>query len=134
MAHQLSLKTVAVSNGYVTPEARADFFKHIDATSIQLKGFTEGIYRELCAAELQPILDTLAYLVKETGVWLEVSARLIPRMNDSLREVQAMVDWIEKNLGREVATPTTRAPATCSTRTTRWSDAWFATACTTGCR
>src|SRR5437762_4400037 len=56
------IRTVAVSAGYIAPEPRIEFFRHMDAANIDLKGFTEGFYKNLCSAKLAPVLDTLEYL------------------------------------------------------------------------
>jgi pyruvate formate lyase activating enzyme len=80
------IKPVAVTAGYVLPDARRDFFAHMDATDIDLKGFTERFYRRICFGQLRPVLDTLEYVAKETDVWLEVATLLIPGHNDSSEE------------------------------------------------
>ncbi len=100
-AHDLGVKTVAVSAGYITPEARADFYEHIDAANIDLKAFTPEFYQKLCYAEIAPVLDTLAWLKKETDVWIEVTTLLIPGRNDSPDEIQRLADWFLTNLGPE---------------------------------
>ncbi len=101
-AHDEGLKTVVVSAGYITPEARGDFYENIDAANIDLKGFTEHFYRKLCFAELGPVLDTLRWLKHETNVWLEVTTLLIPGQNDSEEEVARLCEWLADNLGPDV--------------------------------
>jgi pyruvate formate lyase activating enzyme len=101
-AHERGLKTVAVSNGYMGPEARADYYAHIDAANIDLKAFTPQFYKKLCFAELEPVLDTLRWLHRETDVWLEVTTLLIPGKNDSEDEIRQLGEWFMKNLGPEV--------------------------------
>ena len=96
------VKTVAVSAGYLCEEPRAEFFSHIDAANIDLKGFSESFYRKICAAELEAVKETLVYLVRETGVWLEITTLLIPGENDSETELHAMADWVAETLGPEV--------------------------------
>jgi pyruvate formate lyase activating enzyme len=100
--HARGIKTVAVSAGYATPEAGAEFFAGIDATNIDLKGFTEDFYRRLCSAQLQPVLDTLVYLRHETDVWVEITTLLIPGENDSDAELEAETQWIMEHLGADV--------------------------------
>src|SRR5581483_4814547 len=56
------VKTVAVSAGYIAPAPRAEFFRCMDAANIDLKGFTEGFYRNLCSGHLAPVLETLEYV------------------------------------------------------------------------
>lgn len=101
-AKRLGLKTCAVSAGYITPEARGDFFEHIDAVNIDLKSFSESFYRSLTLAELQPVLETLLWLKHETDVWLEITNLIIPGQNDSFREIEQMCTWISDNLGTDV--------------------------------
>ncbi|MFW6051214.1 MAG: AmmeMemoRadiSam system radical SAM enzyme [Myxococcota bacterium] len=96
------VKTVAVSAGYITPEARGAFYRNIDATNIDLKGFTETFYKKRCFGHLEPVLDTLRWLVHETDVWVEVTTLLIPGENDSEDEVARQVAWFLENLGPEV--------------------------------
>ena len=96
------VKTVAVTAGYITEEARPEFFRHMDATNVDLKGFTDEFYQRLCFARLQPVLDTLVYLRKETGVWLEVTTLLIPGKNDDSDEIERASDWFAANLGPDV--------------------------------
>jgi len=96
------VKTVAVSAGYMCDAPRTEFYRHIDAANIDLKGFTEGFYRKICSGSLGPVLDTLAYLKHETSVWLEITTLLIPGENDSPAEVEALSTWIVEHLGPEI--------------------------------
>ncbi|HVP61699.1 MAG TPA: AmmeMemoRadiSam system radical SAM enzyme [Myxococcaceae bacterium] len=101
-AHARGIKTVAVSSGYMAPEARQDFYAHMDAANIDLKAFTESFYRELSFAHLEPVLDTLRWLRHQTEVWLEVTTLLIPGRNDSEEEVEKLCAWFARELGPEV--------------------------------
>ena len=96
------LKTVAVTAGYVCAEPRSELFAHMDAANVDLKGFTEAFYQKLCTGHLQPVLDTLIYLKRETRVWFEITTLLIPGENDSDAELEAMTAWIAHTLGPEV--------------------------------
>lgn len=100
-AHARGIKTVAVSNGYMSPKARADFYAHIDAANIDLKAFSESFYEHTCLARLGPVLDTLKWLARETKVWLEVTTLLIPGYNDSEQEIDRLSAWFVENLGPE---------------------------------
>jgi len=100
--HQRGIKTVAVTAGYICPDARKEFYHYIDAANVDLKAFTERFYKQICAAELQPVLDTLVYLKRETNVWLEITNLLIPGENDSEEEVDQMTRWVVENLGPDV--------------------------------
>jgi pyruvate formate lyase activating enzyme len=96
------IRSVAVTAGYMNPGARADFYRHVDAANVDLKGFSERFYAELSAAHLGPVLDTLRYLHRETSVWLEITNLVIPGWNDSAAEIDAMTRWIVEELGPDV--------------------------------
>ncbi len=96
------LKTVAVTAGYVTPAAARDVFAHMDAANVDLKGFTERFYHSLCSGHLQPVLDTLVYLVHEARVWTEITTLLIPGQNDSDDELRRLSRWVREHLGDQV--------------------------------
>jgi pyruvate formate lyase activating enzyme len=100
--HEVGVRTVAVTAGYMCPEPRAEFFAAMDAANVDLKAFTERFYRQVCGAELAPVLDTLVYLKRETRVWLEITTLLIPGENDSDAELDAMTRWIAGELGPDV--------------------------------
>jgi pyruvate formate lyase activating enzyme len=99
---EVGVKSVAVTAGYITPEARPDFFGVMDAANVDLKAFTEQFYHKLCFAHLGPVLDTLIWLKRETQVWFEVTTLLIPGHNDSEAEVDQLVSWFAEHLGPEV--------------------------------
>ncbi|MFZ0887179.1 MAG: AmmeMemoRadiSam system radical SAM enzyme, partial [Candidatus Binataceae bacterium] len=96
------VKTVAVSAGYMCDAPRREFYRHIDAANIDLKGFTEAFYKRLCTGSLGPVLETLVYLKHETPVWLEITTLLIPGENDSPAEIEALSAWIFERLGPDV--------------------------------
>ena len=100
--HAIGIRSVAVTAGYISPGAREDFFAHMDAANVDLKAFTDDFYHRLCGGHLQPVLDTLVYLKRETGVWLELTTLLIPGENDSDDEIDRMTRWVVAELGPDV--------------------------------
>jgi len=94
--------SVAVTAGYINDQPRRDFYRHIDAANVDLKGFTEKFYQQLCAGQLTPVLDTLLYLKHETDVWFEITNLIIPGQNDSNEELEAMTRWVVDELGPDV--------------------------------
>ena len=96
------VKTVAVTAGYMHDAARREFYAKMDAANVDLKAFSDDFYYKVCGGRLQPVLDTLAYLVKETSVWTEITTLLIPGKNDSDEELRAQCKWIRRNLGPDV--------------------------------
>ena len=99
---ELGIRAVAVTAGYITADARPEFYAHMDAANVDLKGFTEQFYHRLCFAQLQPVLETLVYLRRETNVWFEVTTLLIPGENDSDAELHRAAEWFAGNLGPDV--------------------------------
>jgi pyruvate formate lyase activating enzyme len=101
-AHEAGLRTVMVSNGYITREAFFDVYEHIDAANIDLKGFTENFYAKITLSHLAPVLDAIRWMRRETGVWFELSNLLIPGLNDEPEEVSELCAWILGELGDDV--------------------------------
>ena len=100
--HERGVQAVAVTAGYVLAEPRREFYHHMDAANVDLKGFTESFYQEVCAAHLAPVLETLEYITRETKVWLEITTLLIPGLNDSERELDQLTTWVVGHLGPDV--------------------------------
>ena len=96
------IATVAVTAGEILAEPRAEFFAHMDAANVDLKAFSDRFYKKLCGGELQPVLETLEYLVHETDVWVELTTLLIPGENDSASEIDEMTRWVVETLGPDV--------------------------------
>jgi pyruvate formate lyase activating enzyme len=96
------LKAVAVTAGYISPEPREELYAHMDAANVDLKGFTEDFYHRICFGHLDPVLETLVYLKRETSVWFEITNLLIPDANDSPAEIDAMTRWVVDHLGPDV--------------------------------
>jgi pyruvate formate lyase activating enzyme len=100
--HELGIKAVAVTAGYICEEPRAEFYRHLDAANVDLKAFTERFYYKLTGAHLEPVLETLKYLKHETDVWIEITNLVIPGENDSEGEFEEMTQWIVEALGPDV--------------------------------
>jgi pyruvate formate lyase activating enzyme len=83
-------------------EPRREFYRSMDAANVDLKGFREDFYRKICLGHLQPVLDTLTYLKRETSVWFEITTLLIPGENDSDEEIDALTKWVHRELGDDV--------------------------------
>jgi pyruvate formate lyase activating enzyme len=100
--HERGIKAIAVTAGFMSPEPRAEFYSHMDAANIDLKAFTDAFYHRVCAARLEPVLDTLSFLRYETDVWFEITTLLIPGHNDSDAEIEAETRWVAETLGPDV--------------------------------
>ena len=96
------IKAVSVTAGYICDDPRRELYRHIDAANVDLKGFSEDFYRRVCLGHLDPVLDTLRYLRRETQVWLEITTLLISGENDSPAEIDALTRWVFRELGPDV--------------------------------
>jgi len=94
LAREKGIKNVFVSNGYTSTEATKMIAPYLDANNIDLKSFRDEHYRRVCGARLQPVLDTIR-LMKELGVWVEVTTLIIPSYNDSEEELRQIAGFIK---------------------------------------
>jgi pyruvate formate lyase activating enzyme len=102
LAREHDLKSVMVTAGYITPQARPEVFRYIDAANVDLKAFTERFYHKITFSHLDPVLDTLRWLKNDTDIWFEITNLMIPGENDAPDETKRLCDWIVENLGDAV--------------------------------
>ena len=102
LAKEKGLANVFVSNGFMTREA-VDFAKDwLDGINIDLKSFRQDYYKNLCKAKLEPVLDTIRYIAKETDIWLELTTLIVPGENDSDEELAQIAEFIATEAGPDV--------------------------------
>jgi pyruvate formate lyase activating enzyme len=94
LAREKGIKNVFVSNGYTTPEATRMIAPYLNGNNIDLKSFRNEHYKKVCGARLQPVLDTIR-LMRELGVWVEVTTLIIPTYNDSEEELRNIAEFIK---------------------------------------
>ncbi|BAF58649.1 MAG: AmmeMemoRadiSam system radical SAM enzyme [Pelotomaculum sp.] len=92
LARKAGLKNVLVTNGYVNETPLRDILPYIDAMNIDVKGFTDGYYRENCAGRLEPVLRTVE--ICRAGCHVELTTLLVTGLNDSAGEIERLVDWV----------------------------------------
>ncbi len=100
--HQAALQTVAVTAGYMEAGPAAELFGAMDAANVDLKSFADETYRRVCLGRLAPVLDTLEAVAHGGRTWLEITTLLIPGLNDSEQEIDALTSWIADHLGPSV--------------------------------
>lgn len=98
LAHKAHLANVYVTNGYMTDVMLAQLHPYLDAANVDLKAFRDSTYREYIGARLQPVLETLK-LMKQLGIWVEVTTLLIPDLNDDSQELRDAAQFIAEELG-----------------------------------
>lgn len=100
LASQAGIKNVFVTNGYMTEEALRTIQPYLDGANVDLKSFREEFYKKVCGARLGPVLENLI-LMRELGIWVEVTTLIIPTWNDSDKELEEIAQFI-RSLGSEV--------------------------------
>ncbi|MCX7953620.1 MAG: AmmeMemoRadiSam system radical SAM enzyme [Bacteroidales bacterium] len=96
LAKKKGLKTVIVSNGYINEKPLLELIPYIDAANIDLKNFSDSIYRSLNGGTLHPVLNTLK-LLKKHNVWLEITNLIVPTYTDDLKMIEEMAKWLVNN-------------------------------------
>ena len=86
--------------GYINEEPLKELLKYMDAVNVDLKGFTDDYYRQMCSGSLDPVLRTIK-TVKKEGVWLEITNLVIPGKNDDPATIRKMCSWIRENAGAD---------------------------------
>ncbi len=100
LVKKAGLLNVTHSNGFINSAPLRNLCKVLDAANIDLKGFTEVFYREICSGELHPVLETLKTL-KQEKVHLEITNLMIPTKNDEMSVVREMCLWVKRELGAD---------------------------------
>jgi pyruvate formate lyase activating enzyme len=99
LARKARLRNIWVSNGFMSAESREMILPYLDANNIDIKSFSDEFYQKNCGGRLQPVLDT-AIAMKKAGVWLEITTLVIPTLSDDKKNLQAIADFIAKDLGK----------------------------------
>jgi pyruvate formate lyase activating enzyme len=100
-AHDKGLINTCHSNGFINPEPLSELSKFMSAANIDLKGFTETYYSQVCGGELQPVLKSLKQ-IKKRGIHLELTNLVVPTKNDQMNNIRKMCKWINSELGPDV--------------------------------
>lgn len=100
LAKDRGLKSVFISNGYITEEPLRKIAPYLDAANIDLKGISEDFYQKVCGAKLKPVLDSIK-LFYQLGIWLEITTLLIPGYNDSIEDLEKIAKFI-KNIDKSI--------------------------------
>ncbi|MDP8219665.1 MAG: hypothetical protein P9M03_13175, partial [Candidatus Theseobacter exili] len=84
--------------GYINKKPLKELCKVADAANVDLKSFEDSYYRKICAGTLKPVLDGLI-VMKEEGVFVEITNLIVPTLNDDMGLIKKMCTWIRENLG-----------------------------------
>jgi len=100
IAKKEKIYNVYVSDGYISKQTINLMNGLIDAANIDIKGFTEKFYREICGASLEKLLNSIK-LLKKTGMWIEITTLLIPGLNDDEEQIKGIINFVKDELGKE---------------------------------
>jgi len=96
LARQHKIRNLWKSNGYINEKPLRQLCKVLDAANIDLKTFDDSVYRRISQGKLEPVLKTLKIL-KEEGVWLEVTNLIVPTWTDDMDTIKRMCEWFCSN-------------------------------------
>ena len=101
LAKENNLYTVYVTNGYLTPEALDAIGPFLDAWRVDVKGFSDDLYRRLAKVSLwRGILEVTQRAAQKWGMHVEVVTNIIPTMNDDEGQLRGIAKWIGDELGK----------------------------------
>lgn len=107
LAKKEDIKTVYVTNGYMSEESFQEINPYLDAANIDLKGMSNKFYEDLCEARLKPVLDNIIRM-HDAHIHIEVTNLLIPGYNDSKEDIKALISFMVEEVGVEVPIHFTR--------------------------
>jgi len=93
LARRHGIANVLVTNGCVNTKAAAEILKLTDAANVDLKSFSAETYKKILGGNLQTVLDFIK-LGCEMGVHIEITTLVVPDLNDSNEELNAIADFI----------------------------------------
>ena len=99
-ARRRGIKNVLVTAGFVNEAPLRELSRVIDAVTLDVKAFRDRFYREVSGGRLNPVLRALQVL-REEGVWIEVSFLMVPTLSDQAQEVGAFCRWVVEHLGEQ---------------------------------
>jgi pyruvate formate lyase activating enzyme len=109
IAHEHGLYTVMVTNGYITEEALDVIAPHIDAYRVDVKGFSDKTYHDVCRiGEFAPVLAAAVRAKHVHGCHVEIVTNVIPTINDDEKTLRSIAEWIVAELGADTPWHVTR--------------------------
>jgi pyruvate formate lyase activating enzyme len=106
-ARERGLRSAIVSCGFMTEAPLAELCGVLAAVKIDLKGFSPGFYRDVCRAELKPVLRSIVQVAR-SGVHLELVNLVVPTLNDAPAMLEGLADWVMGEVGPDVPLHFTR--------------------------
>jgi len=107
LAREAGLLNVVISAGFINPDPLRELCAAVDGIKIDLKGYDEDFYREVCGAELGPVLEAIR-TIYESGTHLEIVNLVVPTLNDRMDQLRALARWVAQDLSPDVPLHFTR--------------------------
>ncbi|MCM8764907.1 MAG: AmmeMemoRadiSam system radical SAM enzyme [Candidatus Omnitrophica bacterium] len=100
ISHEKGIKNIMHTAGYINQDPLEKLLPYIDAANVDLKGFSQDYYRNVCGGGLDDVLRTLK-IMKKHKIWIEITTLIVPGYNDSEEELRKLCEWIKNNLGHD---------------------------------
>ena len=101
LAKEAGLLNLMHTAAYINEEPLKEILGKMDAVNVDLKGFDEVFYRDYVGGELNTVLDNLK-IIRDNGVHLEITNIVIPELNDDMKKIAEMSEWIATELGQDI--------------------------------
>jgi len=98
LARQAGIFNLWVSNGYINQKPLLALCEVLDGATINLKAYSDEVYRGLNGGRLQPVLDTFKTLHGQ-NIHFEMINLVVPGYTDDDEMVKKMCAWLLKNIG-----------------------------------
>lgn len=98
LAREEGLGVNVNTNAVMREQPMRKLLETADSFTVDLKGFSESFYRDVCAGKLAPVLDNIR-LIGEAGAWMEIVNLVIPGLNDDPVMIRNMCRWVRENAG-----------------------------------
>lgn len=92
LAKRRGLRNILVTNGFISREPLEEILPYIDAMNIDVKGYTDSFYKQICRGGLEAVKQTVEIAAGKTHV--EVTTLVIPDLNDAMEEIDEMSKWL----------------------------------------
>jgi len=106
-AKKRQIPSVLVSCGFMNEAPLKEMCGALGAIKIDLKGFSDQFYRDVCGAELRPVLRSIKEVAKSQA-HLEIVNLVVPTLNDSEKMLEGLAVWVVSELGPDVPVHFTR--------------------------
>lgn len=100
LAKEQGLRTIYVTNGYITPEGLEVIGPYLDVYRVDIKSYTDEFYQKLIKVpSAQGIRDVAVLAKKKWGMHVEAVTNVVPTWNDEESNLRAIARWIRQELG-----------------------------------